>query len=121
MADLQWMSAGGLVLDGTGDIALTINDYQDLQSMIVTYLQANSNSWQLYNIGANLGSIPGNANNAEVEATVVKQIQSALSGILPSGSFSIKTLQVGSLFDVYFYINSKLVATTTIDTAVTTS
>lgn len=113
MQDFSWQSNGGLLLDTTGDIALTEpSGRQSLQDMIVTRLKAAIDGWQLYNIGSDLRSAMGNIVSEEIEVTLQRQVtQSLTNQFLNKGDFTVQTLADGDLITVYVYVNSSLIAT----------
>jgi hypothetical protein len=115
MADLRWTSMGGILLDGTGDIATTLSSFEEMESMISTRLKAAVHAWQLYAIGAGLDQFPGNPVNANTELSVQRAVTSALTNqFLPSGSFTVQTLGVGNTIEIYVYINQTLITSTTV-------
>lgn len=115
MADFRWMSAGGILLDGTGDIATTLNSLEELESMITTRLKAAVNAWKLYSIGAGLDIFPGNPVNSNTELSIQRAVTSALTRqFLPSGSFTVQTLAIGSSIEIYVYIQQTLITSTTL-------
>lgn len=115
MADFRWQSSGGILLDGNGDIATTLNSLEELQSMVLTRLKAAVKGWQLYSIGAGLETFPGNPVNANTELSVQRAVTSALTRqFLSSGAFTVQTLAVGNTIEVYVYINRTLIASTTV-------
>lgn len=111
MPDFSWMSCGGCLIDGTGDLALaTVED--SLHDMIVTRLKAALDGWQLYRIGADLEALVGNTVTDELEIAVRRQVEMALSrDLLPRGGFQVKTLVVGNLIQVFVFVQESLVAT----------
>ena len=40
MSDLRWTSQGGVLMDGTGDIAITLTSIEELETMVATRLKA---------------------------------------------------------------------------------
>ncbi|HEV2483978.1 MAG TPA: hypothetical protein VGT08_00430 [Terracidiphilus sp.] len=40
MADFRWTSLGGVLVDGTGDIATTLSAQEELETMVATRLKA---------------------------------------------------------------------------------
>jgi hypothetical protein len=98
-------------VDGTGDLALGSPD-ESLQDMIQTRLKAAIDGWQLYRIGADLDNLIGRTVDAELELTIKRQVEAALTqDFLPRGSFQVKTLPNGTLIQVFVYINDSLMAT----------
>ena len=116
MVDLRWMSKGGLVLDATGDIALTASPWECLTAMVATRLKAAIDGWKLYRIGADLANLIGTTVSAELELSIQRQIQASLSqDFLPTGSFTVSTLLVGpQTVQVFVYVQNQLVASTTV-------
>lgn len=111
MADFLWMSRGGCLIDGSGDLALATPD-GSLQDMILTRLKAAIDGWQLYRIGADLDNLIGRTVDAELELAIRRQVETALTqDFLPRGSFQVKTLPTGTLIQVFVYINDSLMAT----------
>jgi hypothetical protein len=115
IVDFKVMPRGGLIIDSTGDIAFTTTSFEAIQSMVIARLKASLNAYQLYQIGADLDAIVGNTISAELETTVNKQVvQSLTNQFLPMGTFTVETITVGSIIQVYVYIQNTLVATTNI-------
>jgi hypothetical protein len=116
--DIAWMSSGGMLLDGTGDIAFTTSDFTDVLSMIATRLKADLGAWQSYpTIGANLKSLLGNVASQEINASAQKLISTSLTNqFLSQGDFVVKTILVGKLLNIYVYerITSALILSTTV-------
>lgn len=112
MIDWRWMSEGGVLLDGTGDIAFTgANTAESLIDMVRTRLKATLSGWQNYPIGADLQSLLGVAVDAELEARIQRQVTSALSNqLLPRGTFQVLTLPNGDRISVLVYIGQQLIA-----------
>jgi hypothetical protein len=115
MPDFRWQSFGGILLDGSGDIATTLSSAEEISTMISTRLKAAVNGWQLYSIGAGLNLYPGNPVNANTEASIVRAVTSSLTNqFLSSGSFTVQTLAVGNTIEIYVYVGSTLVASTSV-------
>lgn len=113
--DLKWMSEGGLLLDGTGDISLTASNMETIVAMVRTRLKSAIDGWKLYNIGAGLDKFPGNASDAALEITIKRQVLSSISaGFLPSSVFTVSTLRLGEEIQVYVYLNKQLIATASV-------
>ena len=114
--DLGWMSKGGLLQDGSGDIAFTVSPLQCLKDMAYTRLKATLNAWKLYPmIGADLDSCPGQTVAAELETTIQRQVTAAFTqDFLPYGSFTVKTVPMGSTIQVFVFLDKTLIATTTV-------
>ena len=111
MVDFQWQSQGGLLIDGTGDIACTSESTIDSAVDIVrSRLKAALNGWKLYAMGADLQAGVGEAVGPELELTLKRQVTQSLSdGFLPRGSFQVETLSMGGLIRVLVYLNGQMV------------
>jgi len=115
--DFRWMSEGGILLDGSGDIAMATNR-ETIISMVRTRLKAAVDGWKLYRIGAGLDRYPGNTSNSDMETTIKRQVQLAVSnGFLPASMFQISTLRLGSVIQVFVFLNQQLIATADINLA----
>jgi hypothetical protein len=113
--DYSWMSEGGLLLDGQGDIALATNR-ETIVAMVRSRLKAAVDGWKLYRIGAGLDRYPGNTSDADMETTIKRQVQLAVSnGFLPASAFQISTLRFGSVIQVFVFLNQQLIATTDVN------
>ena len=112
MVDWRWMSEGGLLLDGTGDIAFSDpTTTESLIDMVRTRLKALFTGWQNYRIGADLQSLLGQPLDAELEARIQRQVTTARSTqLLPRGSFQVLTLPNGERISVLVYIGQQLIA-----------
>ena len=112
MVDVRWQSYGGILLDSTGDIALTSNvSPESLIDMVRTRLKATLNGWQLYRIGANLDMIIGQQVTPETEALITQAVTTSLTNdFLPVGSFSVETIADGTTITVVVFINNVVVA-----------
>jgi hypothetical protein len=111
---------GGILLDGSGDIAVTSSIQEELQTMVATRLKASINSWQLYQIGANLDSYRGSSIgiNNNVELSIQKQVTSDLTNqLLPPGSFTVSTIPFGNQIQVLVYLGSTLIASSSVVTS----
>jgi hypothetical protein len=110
--DFQWMSSGGILLDGAGDIAVTREGSLDsIRDIVRSRLKAALQGWQLYAIGADLQRLVGQTVSAELETTVVRQIQTALSAnFLPRGTFDVKTLTLNDSIQAIVFLNAAVVA-----------
>jgi hypothetical protein len=115
MPDFRWMSSGGILLDGNGDIATTLNSLEELESMTATRLKAAVDGWKQYAIGAGLEAFQGQPVNTNTELSIQRAVTSALTRqFLPSGSFTVQTLAVGSTVEIYVYLNQTLITSTAI-------
>lgn len=117
MADFRWTSLGGVLVDGTGDIAATLSAQEELETMVATRLKAALNGWKLYQIGANLQSFLGSSVgiNTNTELAIQRQVTAALANrLLPSGSFTVQTVVLGNEIEVLVYLGQKLLANTTV-------
>lgn len=112
--DYKWMSQGGLLLDGTGDIALTATGMETIIAMVRTRLKATVKAWQQYQIGIGLEEFTGGPSDATAQTSIQKQVASSLSTLLPSSMFTVSTLLLGSQIQIYVYIANQLIATTTV-------
>lgn len=115
MADFRWMSAGGILLDGSGDVATTLTSMEELETMVATRLKAAVDGWKLYTIGAGLEAFPGLPVNANTELSIQRAVTSSLTRqFLSAGSFTVQTLAVGNSIELYVYLNQTLLTTTTV-------
>jgi|ERR1044072_8534855 hypothetical protein len=113
MVDFRWMSNGGLLIDGTGDIACTPDDrLTSLQDVVRSRIKAALRGWKLYPVGADLQARVGDTVSAELEITLQQQVYNSLTAdnLLPRGSFTVKTLAYGTQVHVLIYIQQQLVA-----------
>lgn len=114
--DFKWSSMGGVLLDGSGDIASS-SPRESMFDMIRTRLKADLDGWKLYRIGADLASLIGETRDEEMEVTVRRQINNSLANqLMPPGSFTIKTVPLGNEIRAYVYVNQDLVTTVSINT-----
>jgi hypothetical protein len=110
VVDFKWMSRGGLVIDSTGDIAFTDNSFEAVQAMVVSRLKADLDGWQLYQIGADLDSVIG--------TTIQKQINTSLTNqFLSAGSFTVETIALSNMIQIYVYLQGSLIATASVNTS----
>ena len=117
MADLRWTSQGGVLMDGTGDIAVTGTPVEELETMVATRLKAAINGWKLYAIGANLDAFLGSSVgiNQNTALAIQRQVTSSLTNqLLPAGSFTVSTIVLGNEIQVLVYLGPSLVATTSV-------
>jgi hypothetical protein len=113
--DIGWMSQGGMLLDGSGDLRTTANSLEEVTSMIDTRLKAAVDGWKLYNIGAGLEVYPGMPVNNDTELSIQRAVSAALTyQFLPVGSFSLQTIAIGNQIELYVYINNTLITSTTL-------
>lgn len=113
--DYSWMSNGGLLLDGNGDIAFTKSDMDTIISMIRTRLKSAVDGWKLYRIGAGLDGFLGNTSDAEAEIAIQRQVIGALSrNYIPAGLLDVQTLRFGNEIQVYVFVTNQLVAQATV-------
>jgi hypothetical protein len=111
MPDFKWMSLGGVLLDGNGDIAMA-TPQESVVDMVRTRLKADLNGWKLYQIGADLKQQLGDAVTAELEISIRRRVQSALTNqFLAPNQFTVTTRAVGGLIDIYVHVLDELVAT----------
>jgi hypothetical protein len=113
--DYKWMSQGGLLLDGAGDIAFTNTSLETIVTMVRSRLKSAINGWKLYRIGAGLDDFPGDTSNAAEEISIRRRVLTAISsGYLPVSLFTVSTLRLGSEIQVYVYLSNQLIAQSTI-------
>lgn len=113
--DYKWMSEGGLLLDGSGDISFTSSPVEVTISMVRTRLKAAVDGWKKYRIGAGLSDFLGNTSDAEAEIAIKRRILSVISsGYLPTSVFTVNTIRLGSNIQAFVYLNKQLIASTTI-------
>jgi len=114
--DYKWQSQGGILLDGSGDIAFTSKPMESVVDMVRTRLKAAVDGWKLYPIGAGMTSTLGQALTAEQEVALRKCVQSALSrDFLPVGAFTVQTMALGETVTVFVYLNSQLIASASVN------
>lgn len=112
MIDYRWMSSGGLLMDGTGDIDTYNTPLESTVDMVRTRIKASLNAWQLYSLGADLQNFIGNVSDSELEVQIQRQVLSSLSrGYLPTNVFNVVTTRLGNTITVFVYIQKQLVAT----------
>lgn len=116
LTDWSWMSQGDLLLAG-GDIATTNpSTLASLQDMVRTRLKAALNGWQLYSIGADLAARLGDTVDAELNITLRRQVNNALTNqFLPRGSFNVQSLQDFQTITIFVYLNQSLIASATVN------
>lgn len=107
--DFAWMSEGGLMLDGTGDILMS-SGLETVVSMVRTRLKSAVDGWKLYRIGCGLDQYPGSTSDAEAEISIQRRVLSSISsGFLPASAFRVTTLRLGSEIQVYVYLRDSLI------------
>jgi hypothetical protein len=111
VVDFCWQSQGGVMIDGTGDIACTDDSTMDsVVDIVRSRLKAALNGWKLYAIGADLQSAVGQAIDPELELTLQRQVTQSLSdGFLSQSQFQVTTLVTGSKVLVLVYLDSQLI------------
>jgi hypothetical protein len=115
--DLRWMSQGGTLIDGTGDLAITLSVTEEMETMVMTRLKAAIDGWKLYQIGADLDSFRGDPVNQNTELSIQRQVTAVLQKqFLQAGSFSVQTLAVGNVITVLVYLNKTLIASMDVTT-----
>jgi len=117
LEDFGWTSRGGLMLDGSGDIAMTAVDGADsLISMVRTRVKAELRAWKLYTIGADLQNRVGDLMGPELEIAIQRQVTRALTAdnLLPAGSFQVQTLPDLNRMYVLVYIGQTLITSVTL-------
>lgn len=113
--DFAWTSNGGVLLDGTGDLAFS-SPTDSLYDMIRTRLKTDLDGWKLYRIGAGLKSLIGQVNDAEVQTEVSRRINASLSNqLLPPGALIVKIVPLGPIIQAYVYVNQALVSSVSIN------
>lgn len=115
MADFRWMSSGGILRDGSGDIANTLNSLEEMESMVASRVKAAVDGWKLYPIGAGLDSFQGSPVNQNTELSLQRAVIASLTRqFLPAGSFTVQTISVGGTIELYVYIQKTLVFQSTV-------
>lgn len=109
--DLKWMSNGGVLLDGSGDLAFTEDPMEAIQGVVQSRLKAALDGWKSYQIGADLDRMAGEVVSQEIEIKIQRQVQASLSKqFLPTGTFDVKTVPNGNTISVYVFLNETLLA-----------
>lgn len=118
--DYKWMSQGGLLLDGSGDIAFTSSALETIVSMTRTRLKATTNAWQLYpGMGAGLENFRGFTSDAEAEVAIQRTVLTSISsGFLPQSMFTVNTLRIYGQIQIFVFLNNQLIATSSVPTTV---
>lgn len=120
--DFKWMSKGGFLLDGGGDLAFTGSPMECAISMVRSRLQAALDGWKQYRIGAGLDDYRGSTSDSSTEQSIQKSVIAALSNrYLPSSAFTVSTIRLGGEIQVYVYLNGQLIAQATVITTPTPS
>lgn len=116
MRDFKWQSFGGLLIDGSGDIACTDpNSTESIHSVVRSRIKAALNGWKLYKIGADLQNRIGETVSQETEIGIRRQVSQCLSSsFLPIGSFQVETIADIDRVHVFVYINKELVGKVTV-------
>lgn len=117
MADMdwKWMSCGGLLLDGKGDIAIETDPEESIKDVIRSRLKADFNGWQLYQIGAGLQSRIGDTISPELEDKIKQQVTDSLTyRFLPATAFDVETLVNGDKILVLVFLNGQVAVTATL-------
>ena len=119
MVDFRWQSQGGVLIDGTGDIACTDDSTMDsVVDIVRSRLKAALNGWKLYAIGADLQSALGQSVSSELELTLEQQVTQSLSdGFLSQSQFQVETLAMGGQILVLVYLDSQLAVTAAVSPA----
>lgn len=116
LVDWSWMSQGDLILAG-GDVATTDpTTLNSLQDMVRTRLKAALDGWQLYSIGADLQARLGDTIDQELNITLRRQVNQALTNqLLPRGSFNVQSVLDHGTITLFVYINQSLIASATLN------
>ena len=117
MPDLRWTSQGGVLVDGNGDLAVTLSAQEELETMARTRLKAAINGWKLYRIGADLQSFIGSSVgiNQNTAVAIQRQVSAAMTNqFLPAGSFNVQTVVLGKEIQVLLYLGQTLIASQTV-------
>jgi hypothetical protein len=111
VTDFVWQSQGGVLIDGTGDLACTVESTLDSTVDVVrSRLKAALNGWKLYAVGADLQAGVGQAIGPELELTLERQVTQSLSdGFLASSSFQVQTLATSGQVLVLVYLSGQLI------------
>jgi hypothetical protein len=114
--DYKWMSQGGLLLDGNGDIAFTSSDLETTVSMVRTRLKAATDGWQAYpGLGAGLENFRGQTSNAETELSIQRTVLNAISaGYLPQSMFTVNTLRIYGQILIFVFLNNQMIASSSV-------
>ena len=117
MRDFRWMSNGGLLIDGTGDIACTDpTSLESIISIVRSRVKAAVDGWKLYRIGAGLQDRLGDTVDEEVEISIRRQVIQALtSDFLTAGAVKVETLPDIDRIHVFVYMQGQLVTTTVLN------
>lgn len=115
LTDWKWMNSGGILCDGTGDISFTLNNADGMQTMMFSRLKGDLNAYKLYAVCADLDSLIGSVPNAELETAIQKQVSQSLSNqFLQTSDFTVETISVGTVINIFVYIQGSLIATMTV-------
>lgn len=111
MRDFRWQSNGGLLIDGSGDIACTDpGSMESIQDIVRSRLKAAVDGWKLYRIGAGLNERLGSTVGPETEIALRRQVTQCLTNsFLPAGSFKVETLSDTDRIHVFVYVNQQLI------------
>lgn len=116
------MSQGGIMLDGTGDIAFTDSPLDCVSQTVRSRLKSAIAGWKLYKIGCGLEDFVGGTADVTAETAIQRRVIQALStNYLPAGVFNVKTLRLGGVIQVYVYINQQMIASIQVDVSSNTT
>lgn len=118
MVDFRWQSNGGILIDGTGDIACTSNNTLESEIDIVrSRLKAALNGWKLYRIGADLQERIGQFINPELDVALKRQVFESMTndGFLKRDRLQAETLSHETTVHILVYVDGNLAGSAQID------
>lgn len=116
-------SGGGLLLDGSGEVATTPETgTDDIVRIVRSRLKAALHGWQLYPMGADLPNLVGQTVGAELDITIERQVVQCLTydGFLAPTDFSVQTLSYRGVLTILVYLQTTLIATASLTNLNTT-